>query len=89
MKTIVYFVENKRALFLEQYIRILRTISVSRQGNFLISVYQWKAERAKMAVASSKTKVVLLSCGCFNPLTHMHLRMFGKYPILWYNECKL
>ena len=30
------------------------------------------------AAASSKTKVVLLGCGCFNPITHMHLRMFGR-----------
>ncbi|CAH3185302.1 unnamed protein product [Porites evermanni] len=29
-----------------------------------------------MAGASSKTRVVLLSCGSFNPITFLHLRMF-------------
>eukprot|EP00112_Aurelia_sp_Birch-Aquarium-sp1_P015823 Seg3531.1 transcript_id=Seg3531.1/GoldUCD/mRNA.D3Y31 product="Nicotinamide/nicotinic acid mononucleotide adenylyltransferase 1" protein_id=Seg3531.1/GoldUCD/D3Y31 len=28
------------------------------------------------AVTSSKTKIVLFACGCFNPITHMHLRLF-------------
>ena len=27
-------------------------------------------------------KVVLLACGSFNPVTHMHLRMFGKSDFL-------
>lgn len=31
--------------------------------------------RVKMA---STTRVVLLACGSFNPITNMHLRMFGK-----------
>lgn len=31
-----------------------------------------------MAAASSKTRVVLLSCGSFNPITFLHLRMFGN-----------
>ena len=34
------------------------------------------------------TKVVLLACGSFNPITNMHLRMFGKYPCIcdyWYH----
>ena len=26
----------------------------------------------------SKTRVVLLSCGSFNPITFLHLRMFGN-----------
>ncbi|PFX29796.1 nicotinamide/nicotinic acid mononucleotide adenylyltransferase 1-like [Stylophora pistillata] len=29
-----------------------------------------------MAAAASKTRVVLLSCGSFNPITFLHLRMF-------------
>lgn len=24
-------------------------------------------------------RVILLACGSFNPITNMHLRMFGKY----------
>ena len=38
-------------------------------------------EGSKMAASVSlakRTKVFLLGCGCFNPVTHMHLRMFGK-----------
>ena len=31
-----------------------------------------------MAAAASKSRVVLLSCGSFNPITFLHLRMFGK-----------
>lgn len=31
-----------------------------------------------MAAASSKTRVALLSCGSFNPITFLHLRMFGN-----------
>lgn len=27
---------------------------------------------------ASKTRVVLLSCGSFNPITFLHLRMLGK-----------
>ncbi|XP_027059533.1 nicotinamide/nicotinic acid mononucleotide adenylyltransferase 3-like isoform X2 [Pocillopora damicornis] len=29
-----------------------------------------------MAAAASKSRVVLLSCGSFNPITFLHLRMF-------------
>ncbi|EDO48825.1 predicted protein [Nematostella vectensis] len=29
-----------------------------------------------MAATGTTKKVVLLSCGCFNPVTHMHLRLF-------------
>jgi len=29
-----------------------------------------------MAATSAKTKIILLSCGSFNPITHMHLRLF-------------
>ena len=25
------------------------------------------------------TRVVLLACGSFNPITNMHLRMFGRF----------
>ena len=27
---------------------------------------------------SMPTRIVLLACGSFNPITNMHLRMFGK-----------
>jgi nicotinamide mononucleotide adenylyltransferase len=27
---------------------------------------------------SNKVKLFLISCGSFNPITNMHLRMFGK-----------
>lgn len=37
---------------------------------------------AEMAIFKSSAfaaqKVALLACGCFNPPTYMHLRMFGK-----------
>ena len=36
--------------------------------------------RLKMA---APTRVVLLACGSFNPITNMHLRMFGKFTYLW------
>jgi nicotinic acid mononucleotide adenylyltransferase len=32
-----------------------------------------------MAGSKGIKKIVLLSCGSFNPITNMHLRMFGKY----------
>ncbi len=31
-----------------------------------------------MAAREGIKKIVLLSCGSFNPITNMHLRMFGK-----------
>ena len=31
-----------------------------------------------MAAREGIKKIVLLSCGSFNPVTNMHLRMFGK-----------
>ena len=31
-----------------------------------------------MAAAASESRVVLLNCGSFNPITFLHLRMFGK-----------
>ena len=31
-----------------------------------------------MATAASESRVVLLNCGSFNPITFLHLRMFGK-----------
>lgn len=34
------------------------------------------------AATASKTRVVLLSCGSFNPITFLHLRMFGNDKIL-------
>lgn len=30
-------------------------------------------------MSSSKIRVLLLSCGSFNPITNMHLRMFGEW----------
>lgn len=33
------------------------------------------------ATASQTTRVVLLSCGSFNPITFLHLRMFGNHAI--------
>ena len=26
-----------------------------------------------------KSRIVLVLCGSFNPITHLHLRMFGEY----------
>lgn len=34
------------------------------------------------STTASKTRVVLLSCGSFNPITFLHLRMFGNDKIL-------
>ena len=31
-----------------------------------------------MATAALESRVVLLNCGSFNPITFLHLRMFGK-----------
>ena len=31
-----------------------------------------------MAATEGIKRIVLLSCGSFNPVTNMHLRMFGK-----------
>lgn len=33
---------------------------------------------------TSPTKCVLLACGSFNPVTNMHLRMFGRYIIYFF-----
>lgn len=30
---------------------------------------------------NTKTRIILLSCGSFNPITHMHLRLFGELNI--------
>lgn len=34
-----------------------------------------------MAISPSQppARVVLIACGSFNPVTNMHLRMFGKF----------
>lgn len=39
----------------------------------------WGRMACAEKMAASKTNVVLLSCGSFNPVTFMHLRMFGKF----------
>jgi len=37
-------------------------------------VYSWFV----WLTMSAKRQVVLVGCGSFNPVTNMHLRMFGK-----------
>ena len=34
--------------------------------------------RPSSFVMASPVKVMLIACGSFNPVTNMHLRMFGK-----------
>ena len=40
---------------------------------------------------AAPTRVVLLACGSFNPITNMHLRMFGKfnYDVVIYEYVRL
>lgn len=40
-----------------------------------------------LTMASCPQKIFLLACGSFNPVTNMHLRLFGKwFNFLWRNR---
>ena len=34
---------------------------------------------------NTTTKCVLIACGSFNPVTNMHLRMFGKFYFVYFS----
>lgn len=38
---------------------------------------------------ASKTHVILLSCGSFNPITKGHIYMFGKIVIFFFVSCEV
>jgi hypothetical protein len=39
------------------------------------------ASSEEMASSASKMRVVLILCGSMNPITNLHLRMFGNWSI--------
>lgn len=45
-------------------------------------LHQNQAANAEVNM-STPLKVVLLACGSYNPITNMHLRMFGKATLFW------
>ena len=53
--------------------------SLDSADNMTLDNYTFPAERLKRSLAdSSKTPLVLVSCGSFSPPTNLHLRMFEE-----------
>ena len=76
LKRFHYLIDNKSNVVF--YWNFFLTTKISINYEFLLQSRDPLSESEMSAdVMSVPTRVVLLQCGSYNPVTNMHMRMFG------------
>lgn len=69
---------RKETLEWEELVSFVPPLAISFMANDQSGVYQFPTHRLKQPV-NGKQNLVLVGAGSFNPITYMHLRMFGSH----------